>query len=620
MRRTALRNAAFVAALLTAAGSLFSQNDPLAPPAPPFQLQIQGGSGPVIIGPGGNVTVPGVGDTEPAASAAFEPVVGRVGRPVEYRVTITGSQRPLELPEIPAPAGLEVTSAGRNIGTQVLNGVLMMTSTFRFSVVCLKTGRFTIPGFEVAVGARRVRVPPAVLTVIEPEAGEAVYQPARAELEMPKRDFFVGETIGARLLVAETPDESPQFIAHVAKTTGAAVFRPSMRPKREQFTLDGRQVFGLSMPVQITPILEGEAEVGCQLMVHVQKMDPTGRRGGFTTQTTLDAKPAKIRVLALPRAGRLPGFTGAIGRFNIAQPKLSANEVEVGEPVTLTLAMAGEGNLEGVAAPEIDASGGWQAYKPTADFQTDPEDPHGSRGSKTFVYTLVPGREGLKSTPPLPLSYFDPVQRAYVDITVPPLPITVKASSTQAAAPEPVKSEPPPAPEVPRTNEPAMTGLDEQPGRWVHSLGPILGVRWFLILQAAPPLLLLGLWAWRRRKEYLAANPQILRRRRARAATRRALAEARDAARRGDREEFLRAGFGALREAAAPLDTTQAGSLTREEVMRLLHDDEATTALARKVLESADAAKYSTKAGNGFEPSALLPELERAVQSLSRRA
>ncbi|MEQ1853658.1 MAG: BatD family protein, partial [Chthoniobacteraceae bacterium] len=334
-----------LAALFGVVGSLFSQNVPPLPPGslPPSsqapdlpgarvrQLQIQPGSGPVIIGPGGSIMTPGAEDVELAASAGFEPPVGRVGRPTEYRVTITGSQRPLELPDPAAPPGLEVSSAGRSVGTQILNGRLVTSTVFRYSVVAGQPGRFVIPGIEVLAGAKRVRVPDAVFTATEPQPGEAAYQSLRVELEMPKRDFFVGETIGARLLVAETPDESPQYIAHVGKTTGSAVFRPSLRTRREQFTLDGQQVTGLVMPVQITPILEGEAEIGCQVIVHVQKLDPAGRRSGFTAQNTMDAKPARIRVLALPRAGKLPGFTGAIGEFTIGQPKLSAGEVEVGE-------------------------------------------------------------------------------------------------------------------------------------------------------------------------------------------------------------------------------------------------------------------------------------------------
>jgi len=623
------RAAIAVAGLLGSAGFLFAQGNPpadtppVSPPSMPgLQFQFGPGSGPIIIGPGGTITAPGGKETEPAASAAFEPATGWVGRPIEYRVTISGSQRALELPDpLPAPPRLEMSPAGRSLSTQVINGAVVMMTTFRYSAVATHAGQFTIPGYEVLVGTKRVRVPPAVLTVTEPTPGTAVYQPARAELELPQRDLFVGETINARLLVIETPDESPQYVAHVAKTTGAAVFRPAMRTKREQFSLGGQQVSGLVMPVQITPILEGEAELGCQVMVHVQKLDFSGRRSGFTAQTTLDTKPVRIRALALPRFGRLPGFTGAIGQFTIAQPKLSAGEIAAGEPVTLTLKITGEGNLDGVAGPEIETGGAWQAYKPTSEFQPDGNDEDAPRGTKIFIYTLVPGRAGQRSTPAIPFCYFDPVQRAYVDMTIPPLPITVKPSGEPASAtnPEVEKPDAAVAPEAPRVVEPAMTGLEEQPGRWVRSLGSPLEARWFLALQAAPPALLLALWAWRRRAEYLAANPQILRRRRAFAAARRALATAKAAARKGDHEGFLRAGVGALREAVAPLDSTQAASLTREEVLRLLREDEATSTLARKVLESADAANFSTKAGNGFEPSALLPELERAVRMLARR-
>jgi hypothetical protein len=632
LNAASVRVLAALAGLGLGAGIVFSQTDPVPPPRPlpppsasgsqGFQLQIRPGSGPVIIGPAGGIAVQGAEETEPAASASFEPATAWVGRPVTYRVTITGTQRALELPDpLPAPPRLELAAGGRSVSTQVLNGAFVLTTTFQYSAVASHAGIFTVPGYDVLVGTKQVRVPPAVLTVADPPPGEAAYQSARVELELPQRDFFAGETIPARLLVIETPDESPQFIQHVAKTSGAAVFRPSMRTKREQFVREGQQLAGLVMPLQITPILEGEGELGCQVLVHVQKLDPTGRRSGFTMQTQLDSKPAKIRVLALPRVGRLPGFTGAIGQFTIAQPKLSATEVEAGEPVTLSLTITGEGNLDGVAGPEFEEGGGWQAYKPTSDFQPDANDPATSRGTKTFTYTLVPNRAGQRSTPALPFCYFDPVKRAYVDVTVPPLPILVKPSSAPppAVSPESAKPEALPVPDLPRTPEPSMTGLEEQPGRWAHSIGPSLGVRWFLAIQVIPPAVLLGLWAWRRRKEYLAANPQIIRRRRARAAVRRALAEARAAARKGDREKFLAAGAGALREAAAPLDTAQAGSLTREEVLRLLRDDEKTSALARKILESADAANYSHKAGNGFEPSAMLPELERAVQTLARR-
>jgi len=563
----------------------------------------------------------GAGFAEPAASSGFVPQDGRLGRPLTFRVTITATQQPLEPPEPPTVPGLEVTFAGGNVGTTVLNGRPMMTSTFNYSVVSLRTGRFTMPSFEVAVAGRRVRVPQAMLTVVPPDAGDAPYQPIRAVLDLPQRDFFTGESVGARLLVIETPDESPLSVSFVAKTTGAAVIRPSLRTTREQFTVGGKEHSGLVMPVRITPILEGELELGCQVMVRVQKLDSAAQRGMGGMTSTVDAMPARIRVLALPRVGRPAGFTGAIGKFTVSQPKLSAAEVEVGEPVTLTAMIAGEGNLEGVAAPENETSGGWQIYKPTSEYQPDPEDHTTARGAKAFTYTLIPGRAGLKATPALPFCYFDPEKRAYVDITIPPLPINVKPSSTAPAAPvAEEKNEPPRAEEPPRAAEPVMTGLAEKPGRWRHSLGAPMREWWLPVAELSPLALLLALWAWRRRRDWLAANPQIIRRRRAHAAARRALAHARTAARKGDHDGFLRASAGALREAASPLDTARAGSLTREEVLRLLHGDADASALARKVFDSADAANYSTAGAATMEPRALLPDLERAVRTLAHRA
>ncbi len=561
-------------------------------------------------------------EISPAASASFTPEVAQLGRPAMYRVTITASQKPLEPPELASPAGLEVSFAGSPpTNPSILNGTLMMTTIFNYNVVPQRTGKFTMPAFEIAVGGGRVRVPATVLTVVPADPNAAPYQPVRAELELPQRDFFAGESIGGRLLVIETPDESPQFISHVSKTTGAAVVRPSLRTSREQFTIGGQKHEGLVMPVRVTPILEGEQELGIQIMVSVQKNDLPGQRGFGRAQSTVDAKPARIRVLALPRTGRLPGFTGAIGKFTVAQPKLSATEVEAGEPVTLVIGMAGEGNLEGVAAPEMGTAGGWQIYKPTSEFRPDPEDHNTSRGAKVFTYTLIPARPGLKATPAMPFCYFDPERRAYVDITIPPLPITVKPSANAPAPTEPeaTKTETPRA-EEPRVVEPAMTGLAEKSGRWVHSIAPPLREWWLLAAECAVPVLLLALWAWRRRRDWIAANPQIIRRRRAHAAARRALARARAAARAGDRAEFLRASAGALREAASPLDTARADSLTREDVLRLLNGDAGATAVARKVLDSADAANYSSAEAATMEPRALLPELERAVHALARRA
>ncbi len=605
-----VRGSALVVLLASFAAAVAQQEPPIIR-QPPLRIEVQPGSGPVRIGPNGVVPQPGATPVEPAASASFEPAEGRVGRPVEYRITITGSQRVMELPPPEAPEGLTITQGARSFSMQALNGQLVNMSTLRFTVQAARAGEFTIPAHTVDVGGKQVRVPAAQLIVRDAAPGEAVYQAARAFLDLPKRDFFIGETIRGRLLVPETPDEMPQYVQHVSKTSGAVLFKPTMRTRREQFTLDGKLRSGLVMPVEVTPILAGESSVNCELVVYVARTGVAGRQVGFTSQSTLVTPDVKLHTRLVPEIGRPAGFTGAIGKFTLGQPKLSATEIEVGEPLTLTVSLRGEGNLESVPPPELPDGAGWTAYRPTSQLQPDED---GDGVTKTFTFTLVPKRDGRKGTPSLPFAFFDPEKSMFVDISIPPLPVLVKPSPNAAATPADVKAEPVTPGEPPRTAEPALTGLAEKPGSWSGS--PRLLLRNFLLIQIAPPVALLVLWAWRKRREHLAAHPEILRRRRARAACRRALADARVAVRRGDQAAFLNAGIGALREAAAPLDTAEAGSLTREEVLSRLRGDEAAARAARAVFESAEAARYASGTTAVPEASALMPELERAVKRL----
>ncbi len=548
---------------------------------------------------------------ETAVSASFDPENARVGWPVEYTVTIMATDRVMEI-QIPKVDGLLVEVASRGITTPNLGGQVI--SKLRYSAKPMRVGKFTIPSFPVEVGGKRVMVPAAELVVTEGDPRDTAYQPVRSLIDVPKRDYFVGETIDARVMFFDTRDEQPQFIQHVAKSSGPVLFKPSTRTKTENIIWEGKPVRAVTMPVQITPLTPGDAEVNCQVIVHVSRVNQGGR--GILSQSTIDVPSVHFRVLPLPQV-RPKGFTGAIGQFTLAQPRLSATEVQVGEPLVMTVALTGEGNLDGVPAPELEAAAEWNSYRPTSELQRDDDSSTG--GTKIFTYTLVPKAEGRRGTPAIPFAYFDPVKKTFVDLTIPPQPFEVKPSPIPVATTTTASTaaEPPPV-EPPRDAPPTMTGLAEVAGAWHSNPGPNLSL--FLWLQAIPPVVLLSLWGWRKRVEYLAHNPEIIRRREARVAARRALQNARAAARRGDAGAFFEAGLSALRQAAAPLDSTDAGSLTREEVLRQLQSDERAAKAAAAIFETADVSRYARSASAATaESSRLLPELEHAVASLSSR-
>src|SRR5205814_8376419 len=74
----------------------------------------------------------------------------------------------------------------------------------------------------------------------------------------------------------------------------------------------------------------------------------------------LKADPLVIEALPLPSAGRPDGFDpGNVGRFTV-EAHLDRDRVGVGEAVTLTLSIRGEGNLRKLAPPRLPPLNGWK--------------------------------------------------------------------------------------------------------------------------------------------------------------------------------------------------------------------------------------------------------------------
>ena len=149
--------------------------------------------------------------------------------------------------------------------------------------------------------------------------------------------------------------------------------------------------------------------------------------------TLLDSQPVELQVRPLPRQGELPGFTGAIGSFSLEPPRLAADPLRAGETVKLSVTVHGDGNVGRLAAPPPPQVRDWQVFAatpeplpPPSPLAVLPRQPPVAQGSATFLYTLVPLTTAARATPPIPFSYFDPKRAAYVDLTIPAVPVTVR--------------------------------------------------------------------------------------------------------------------------------------------------------------------------------------------------
>jgi hypothetical protein len=121
-----------------------------------------------------------------------------------------------------------------------------------------------------------------------------------------------------------------------------------------------------------------------------------------------------------------------VGRFEL-QAKVSQEEVKAGDPVTLTLSIAGKGNLRSVAPPELPELKGFRAFDPKTEEKAR-AGASGLEGEKSWEYVLVPESSGVKEVGPWRFQYFDPAEKKYVTASVGPLRMKVTGDAAVASA------------------------------------------------------------------------------------------------------------------------------------------------------------------------------------------
>jgi hypothetical protein len=153
---------------------------------------------------------------------------------------------------------------------------------------------------------------------------------------------------------------------------------------------------------------------------------------------------------------------------------------------------------------------GWRDFKvyPGAASKVDSSDPFGIQGTKTFEEVVVPQNGEIHSLPPVTFSYFDTDRRSYQTLTGPEIVLAVHAGGAAAvpvvaAANHPAQDTPPPD----------IVSIKQHFGD-VTEIGPPLVQRpWFLALQGVPAIALISAVFRRKRRESLANNPRLRRRR-----------------------------------------------------------------------------------------------------------
>jgi hypothetical protein len=487
--------------------------------------------------------------------------------------------------------------SGQNM--QLVGGSFQMFSTFNYDALATEPGTFTVPEFTVEVYGKPVVVPAAQLEVKSELPGP--HEPVRElVLEPAATNVYEGETFDIRVRLPATPANGVEGISQMQiNGDGFLADKNSARQSIQSVEKNGVKAPVYIYETSVTPVATGPLKLSAQgFTAGLQFGGPiiiSGQvsiSGGPPKYLLLESEPVTINVRPLPTESELPGFNGAVGSYTCDPPGLATNILKLGEPVSLTVVIRGRQNLNRLNPPPPPRAHGWQIFPAmrsgvVAGIGTN------SPGA-SFKFTLIATSDEVRATPAIPFSCFDPARGQYVNLTIPPVPVTIRTDTALTNAESVMTlaeniSEP--------AEKPGLSRLAQTPGLVAGSLVPLQMRAWFPLVQLLPALGFCGLWFWDRRRRFLEQHPEIVRRRQARRALRRELRSLEKAANIGDNAGFIRCAVNALQIASAPHYPAAPRALVCGDVLQILTVAERegkSGETVRRFFAAADAAAFAT--------------------------
>jgi hypothetical protein len=565
-----------------------------------------------------------------------------------YQVTINTSSQRLDTYHPPDFKGLKVVNAprGPNQSTQMsmgAGGTFIQTSySWRYQlaasgqkgVIAIGPARIRVDGREMRSNVVNIRVgagsPPPTAAPASSGTSAGEEAPIAAQPPPPasagdgnfvravadKVKVYVGEQVTVDWSLYQTRPMEPQPTS-APRTDGfwsEEITTPRGQLGEHTEILGGRTyVVQPAFSRALFPLQAGKLTIS-PMELDLAQIDFFR---GKTIRQHLKADPVEIEALPLPKAGQPAGFESSnVGKFTV-EAHADRNTIGIGEALTLTIDIHGQGNLRNVRPPALPRLDGWKPYEPKVTVSLEP----GAvvSGTKTVEYLIMPERPGTTMIPSFELAYFDPATKEYAVAKSDPLRIEV--TGTAATDKAIAAGGPGPHGTVGAAGVENVISMEIRPIRARATLNRDLGAtfyrsRPFLGLLLVPPLgLVLGRFIARLR-ERLAQDSQRNRRRRVRQMVRQRLGAAEDHRDAGRRSAFYIEIDRVMRDVLAARLRRPVAGLRMDELRDLLlargmRADEAGRVIAE--LESCDLGRFApAEAGASASHEQMNAALERA--------
>ena len=463
-------------------------------------------------------------------------------RAARLTITVSGTsdEANIEFPEID---NIQLQFNGQFTQNKIINFTSVSSSiSYNYRVQAVKPGKYSIPSIKVIAEGKPYSTKPIDFQVtpagVQPRAysgtnSQTANEIAFIRISEKTGSHYPGEivplTIKAYFNQAYRAD-----INSLPSLNGDGVVMSQLqdKPQQTEESVNGRKYHVLIWETSLSGIKVGEHPIHFSLdatLLIPQKRRSLSSFGGnslfddsFLNDSFFGSHQRKpivsvspevvFTVLPLPTDNQPADFTGAIGDFHL---KVSATpvDIEIGEPLTLTMEIFGTGNFDRVEAPIFPDSPDWKTYAPTSNFS---EQGRSYAGTKVFEQAVVVRSGAVSEIPSLSFSYFDPGKKRYVTKTSKAVTLHLKRPATQAVAQLPQSVQPmttqhqqPTTQAAPAPTIVGLAPLSLETGKFEERIVPLFRSSWLIAICSLCVLFLIGLSILRIRQRNIEKHPEI---------------------------------------------------------------------------------------------------------------
>jgi len=544
-----------------------------------------------------------------------------VDRAAQLTITVSGARSAdIQMVEID---GLRFHSRGQSSQVNIINGSYSSSISSNFIIQALKPGTYTIPPLSVTAGKETIQTRPVTFEVTPvgqssgSKGGKTKGSTEENEIAFIRLTEITKHYSGEVVPITIKAYFNQKYRANInslpiLRTDGVVMSPLTNQPEQTEEELNGKTYSVLSWDTTLSGIKTGNHPILFELdatlnLPQQRRMSTFGGSslfddsffnsffGGFQQKPIKVVSPElHFEVTELPTGDKPDNFTGAIGDFRLTT-SATPEQVEIGEPITLTIEITGKGNFDRVESPVFPITPNWKTYSPTTDYSSE-ENIYS--GKKRFEQAIVAKSSTLQHIPSLSFSYFDPEKKVYkmissepipVKITAPDVPVNQQLSAQTAATSKKPQTV---SPGVPRPGISSLAPIHLETGKFHQRIIPLYKRVWFLSGVGCCVLLLLLVAFFNIHTRNLAKHPELQLQKKRRQLLAESLARVSGAKSSGDGPLFLALCRQTIQQQLGLLWNVEGSAISLADIKNRLN----TRPPLIEIFQAAEQAAYSTTA------------------------